>query len=438
MLQHGSSDPFNCQPIIISPRILQILNFAQNVEHALSVMPYMRRLLRDVSGCKHDFVGTLLKAQRKLNWEFTAGSEASMSALISLYSPSMAFFLPDHEQKELALMSLQYRTRSISSLRQVLSALKVSQQPDICSVMACQRLFRIHTFKNDIKQAKIHAKMTSNLASGILNNHQRAHFVYIAVFNDIVAATVHLRRPLLDYGGWLQEVISLVYPYVSDILPAEISVDDEDHNELMPLTLRRFCTRLRWYLCFSKRGIIGRVYDPVMLHKYIMLSAWRELAALLEFYAEVTSLIQPDLLNAALVLTAIMVFQKSIFLGLLHGDDFLDSSRSVLPPLKRTVQELLRAAGMYSSRARREAIAWILFNGAQLEHSRYGTSHNRRHVLEGLTVEPFWFSRTLAKHARQLGVESWLEARAVLDKFIYDEFSEPAPWEWYESCTSTV
>ncbi|KIX95363.1 uncharacterized protein Z520_08880 [Fonsecaea multimorphosa CBS 102226] len=441
--QHGSSDPFGSQAIPITPRVNQVLQYATQTLASLFATSYVRRLF---SGPWKKYFDpktvAILHDLRSFawTWEWSSAEEGSISAYVSMYATSMQRFLPKHIHKEYSMMAFSLRTRSLEVLRKRISDLDGTRQPDMALIMNVMRLFRMDSFAGDVKSARVHANMIRGFAEAVPNLEQKGHFVRMTVYNDVVAATNQLRRPLLDYDNWIQAFMDECKQQIAHYLPPEPQNGKDIHYSVSLYKLRTIMKRLQWYLSFPREAKFAprTIGDAEMIHRWIILGAQKNTATLLHLYQELTEdddpIVDLHLTNVALTLTLIMSYQKSMWEAIIQGSDICDSSRVIMPRLERVMRSTLETSTLEELHYYRQAHFWVFFVGAQMEqHKLQRTRPGSSPQQSQAAPHSLWFSNMLVQQARFLNLWAWSDARELVQSFVFNEFWEPSPSIWYEN-----
>ncbi|OAL37309.1 hypothetical protein AYO20_03485 [Fonsecaea nubica] len=444
---HGSSDPFNAQAIPVTPRVHQVLQYANQSLLSLFATSYIRRLFADP--WRRYFDPKNYGALRDIKsfawtWEWSSAEEGALSSYVSMYAISITRFLPKDAHKEYSVMALSLRTRSLEVLRKRISDLDGTRRPDMTLIMCVMRLFRMDSFAGDVKAARLHANMIRGFADSVPELEQRGHFIRMLVYNDIVSATNQLRRPLLDYKHWIQAFSNECHALIDHCLPPDPSDAEDIHHSVSLDPLRKAMKRLQWYLSFGKSTVKpGTLREAEMIHRWVILDAQRSMATLLHLYADLTddhdSHQEPHLTNIALTLTLIMSLQKSLWEAKLNGIDICDSSRFILPRLERVMRSIIESSTIEDLHYYREAHLWVFFVGAQMEQQKLKASHPSPARQKPQVAPPsLWFSNMLVLQARFLNLWEWSDARELMLSFVLNEFWEPSPLIWYETIVQNI
>jgi hypothetical protein len=142
--------------------------------------------------------------------------------------------------------------------------------------------------------------------------------------------------------------------------------------------------------------------------------------------------------EAAICLTLAHCIRKSVLAAQMEssGIDIREASHVIMPRLASTLQCAFSVVTRDEHPVYNEVYFWMLYVGAMFEERQKASK--RPIWVRNVNGTPCqWFSKLLARHASNLGVQTWSDAQRILEKFVYDRHLQPQGHLWFEDVLST-
>lgn len=445
LLLHGSSDPFNSFPVRITPEINRLITYARDVMLPnMFVPPYMKRLT--------------LATPKTLNYEdsnrviggssflltmkvFSNANEGFALAWLSSHTPAIRRLASTPTTQKLLVEGLKMRTRSIELLRQELLEHPEPSQHSLVSLrLHIRGLFEAECMAGDTISAKVHGAILMRLDDPLTTEMELVNDTIMLMFNATELACKKLERTVIPFGNWMIGRLSKFWATTSAQMPGSSAECENVHSCVQsPLTRTAFI-RLRYCLEIGESQLsLASATEKLrgeMLYGWITTKTLYDMGLLVNFYTDLLegkTLVKTKgkrLTEACMAVTLLHILRKSIHEAPLDGIDIREASDVIIPRLEKNMEDamsiLTRAERLYYD----EAYLWMFYVGAQYEQGRKSEMKD--------TYSRGWFTRMLAKHARQSNVRTWADVKKILVKFIYDKNLKPEGHLWFEKAIGTV
>ncbi|KIY00903.1 uncharacterized protein Z520_03569 [Fonsecaea multimorphosa CBS 102226] len=405
----GNSDPFNAYPVSISPRINVILRFYRDI-----VIPsqYHTGLdgWRTLDAAVEDWRDVVRSLHEKGGALGFLGRWAQVASNVT-------------NNSELATQSLRFRSQSTSMLLKKLQT--GSGLVSKSSYWHVITLYMAEAQAGNADGAWLHAKMLSR-ALKYESQHGQVDITSLRSFmyNEACACCMFLRKPVLDYDGWVPEVFKIPWAEGRKGLPAmqlsfATSLDPAIEDEFLMDMFMQQRESLAVWRHGSERGdglppavftwwCSSHLVKQMRLLKY----ALDRLDEAKEGKGPQSHLHKK---NAYLALTAVY------WTRLIAGDETLLGKEiyQTKKPLRTLTRQLLEKEQLVveftGSMKYANARLWALYVGAQAEHDHLGIQQ----------IDENWFSAQLSLLAAQMNLTSWEAVRSILDGFLDCDVVEP-------------
>ncbi|ETI19409.1 hypothetical protein G647_09242 [Cladophialophora carrionii CBS 160.54] len=356
----------------------------------------------------------------------------------SSYMPVLAKFSAPDTARELNMLAVQMRTKSMKILKQHIENMSLDAPPDISMISQIVSLFRAACKEGDNTAAKIHAGIIQRLVDRIElpDLHVRTLFM-TCMNNDVELAIAQMRNTFFDYEDWVHGQIRRFWAETlqknTPSLPPEYQALHE--SIALPAT-RQAAIRLRQYLVYRSTKV--NLNDPADLDRtdavYTIFTTYSQYdsGVLINVYINLIAGRVADveessrLVEAALALTTLHVLRRGIFEATVYGCDHRSSHHIItINHLEGTMRQVLDTASVDVLKHYREALLWVCFYGARFE---WRINLKTR----GLTRPRTWFSKTFAEQADILGLTEWPHVQKILQQFVFYEFLEPHLPLWFD------
>lgn len=441
----GSSDPFQSFPIKITPEINQVIALARDVlVPSLFIPSFARRLSfgvsKSISFDRAQF--SIAGASVSLDLlQFKKANEGVAAAWLSGHMAllaSLGFRLPEHD---ISIMELQLRTRSLELLREELAVDTEAHPFDLLlAIQHIMLLFQADCKRRDTNSASIHGPVLLDLMDKVTDNTQILHLLILLMFGNADLAATTLSRPVITLRLSMMERLSEFWASASSL----VKINDIDYKDVHPSienpTLREVSIRLRALLSITKTPL--PVIDASEKARGLAVYCWaatqtfNDMCDLLNLYHDLMEdALEPAtpgrrLTEACIALSLLQALRKSIHEADVDGRDLRDASHVILPKLQEILQQALEAVTSDEQSHYADVYFWMFFVGAQNE---------QRHVHEGSRQvnisgdsSSTWFTGMLLDQAQLLEVETWNEARRILEHFVLDQNLTPDGDSWFE------
>ena len=355
----------------------------------------------------------------------------------SSYIPVMAKFCSPETAREMNILAIAMRTRSMKALKMKIESLSPENSPDIALISQVVSLFRAACKESDIAAAKIHAGVVQCLVDKveIPDRHIRTLFM-TCMNNDSELAITQMRNTFFDYENWIQKQIARLWPNTLDKdlppLPAESKIL---HKSIQLEATRQAAIRLRQYLFYRSTKV--NLNDPQDLDRtdavFTNFTTYSQYdsGVLINVYINLVGgkvyKIKESLrsIEAALAITTLHVLRRGIFEATVYGCDHRSSHHLILiNQLEGTMRNTMATASTDELDRYREALLWIFFYGSRFEW-------RVREKAKDLTPARTWFSKLFARQVRHLRLTEWSDVQEVLEQFVFYGFLEPSLPIWF-------
>ncbi|EXJ66936.1 uncharacterized protein A1O5_10131 [Cladophialophora psammophila CBS 110553] len=408
-LFRGNSDPFNAYPITISPRVNDILRFYRDI-----VIPSQYHTSTD---------GWRTLDAAADDWKDVVRSLHEKGGALGFLARWAQVASNVTENSELAVQSLRFRSESTSMLLR-----KLQQGSGIVSRTSYWHIIALYMAEAQAGNADgawLHATMLCR-ALKYESQHGQVDITSLRSFmyNEACACCMFLRKPVLDYDGWVQDVFQTAWAKARKELPAmqlsfPTSLDPSIEDEFLVEMFIQERESLAVWQHGSKRadGLSPAVFtwwcsSHLVKHTRLVKYALDRIDDAKEGRGPQSHLHKK---NAYLALTAIY------WTRLIAGDETLLGKEiyQTKKPLRSLARQLLEKEQVVveftGSMKYAHARLWALYVGAQAEHDRLGVRH----------ASECWFSDQFSLLASRMNLSSWNSVRLILDGFLDCDVVEP-------------
>ncbi|KAK5050583.1 hypothetical protein LTR84_003865 [Exophiala bonariae] len=446
VLPGGSSDPFSAQGILITPRINQLITFIRDAYlPGIYITSFVKqlcdappRIITIAEGFK--VMGRRNADKAWISMKEELNDEGRALAWAGSYATVMARYCSKETAREIAVMGLSMKIRSISILKDKLSALRLDSQPDIAVLAQIVSLFRASCKERDLTAAKVHAEIIRRLFNRITEGTNQIRTLFLTLIsNDTEVAVSHMRRPFFNFETWVPHQLSKFWWSRGEPELPIVSLEylDLDSSICMSST-RTACIRLRRYLAIRKTPI--NLHDPVDFERcdaiFSCLSTYSmfDLGVLVSAYLDLSAANTPTMSPAqryaeeSFALTTLYLHRWGIHQATVYGGDHRDSMHlTIIGCLRTTMKNALRWCSPQDMDRYKTAFLWVFFYGARYEYRNTSSKLNFNE-----DQSKFWFSQMFARQARSMGLTAWAEIEEVLCRFVFYDFLERDPKSWFE------
>lgn len=254
------SDPFNAQGIPINPRINQLLTFIRDAYlPGIYITSFMKR-----SGLVSPTITTFaegfkLSGKRRANSVWTSmkeelTDEGRALAWIASYIPVLSRYSSPEVARELALMAIDMKVKSMRILKNKIASLQTDEQPDIALLAQIVSLFRASCKEGDLESANVHARIIRCLIDRMHEGSDQMRTLFITLLsNDTEVAVSNMRHTFFEFDNWVQKQLQKFWWSAKIFkLPPVSQQYTELHCSIRVSHNRTACIRLRRYLIFRK------------------------------------------------------------------------------------------------------------------------------------------------------------------------------------------
>lgn len=366
--------------------------------------------------------------------------EGRALAWVSSYAPVMARYSSKEVGKEITMMGMQMKLKSMRILKDKIGALSLDTQPDIAMIAQIVSLFRASCKEQDLDSAKVHAEIIRRLVDRVSDGGDQIRTLFATIMsNDTEIAVSHMRRTFFDFEIWVQRQLSKFWwSHGEANLPTVSSAYLDLHQSILMPSIRTACIRLRRYLAIRKTPI--DLDDPVDLKRGDLVFSWVstysmfDLGVLVNVYLDLSQnevhTLRPArrFAEASIALTTLYLYRWGIHQATIYGGDHRDGMHlAIIARLRSTMTNTLKLCTPQDLDHYREAFLWIFFYCGRYEHrnkKKPTTSHQDHSNI--------WFSQMFARQARLLKLTTWPEVEEVLYRFVFYDFLEQDPESWFE------
>ncbi|KIW30829.1 uncharacterized protein PV07_02523 [Cladophialophora immunda] len=448
LLLHGSSDPFNACPIKITPEVHRIITYTRDVMLPnIFSPPFFRRLtvggpkVVNYENSNKVIGGSSFRLSLK---GFGDMNEGAALAWLCGHIPNIVRLNSTQNTQQLSTARLKMRAKSLKLLREQLAGHAQTKPESLAALRLHIRcLFETECMAGDTMAAKAHADILLHLPDPLTDDMERVQHTLVMMFDATELACKKLERTVMPFGDWTAKAHARLWALTGPYLPippiyihnAHPCVEIPEHREAM--------VRLRYCLWVAETPLpFGTAQERLkadMIFAWIATKTFHDLGVLINLYVDITEgkfLFNSEghrLTQACMILTLIYESRKRVHEAIIEdGADIREASHVIMP---RLAQDMVAAMEMLSPDEcdhYQEAYLWMLYAGAQYEQRQ---KRQTRGTHVGIKVEPSedpWFTTTLAKHAVEMSVTAWEQARSILRRFVYDEHLEPDGQLWFE------
>lgn len=441
----GSSDPFQSFPIGITPEINHVVTIARDVlVPNLWIPSYVRRLSFGISKtisqerAQFSIAGPCISLDID---QFRHGNEGVASAWLSghmAFLNNLGYRLPEHD---ISTMELRLRTRSLELLRKELSMDTEVHQVDLSlAIEHIMLLFQADCKRRDSKAASVHGPILMSLIEKVTDNTRILQLMIVFMFGNTDLAAMTVARPVINLSTGLTEILSRFWALASSLVNSNENSDLEIHPTIENHTLRRVFIRLRAFLSIAQKPLpvtdASEKARGLAVYSWIATATFSDMSCLLNLHHDLmigalgSATEGQRLTEACIALGLLQTLRKSVHEAEMDGRDLRDASHVIIPKLQETLNMALEAMTPKESSHYGEAYLWMYFVGAQYEQ-RCAHSNSMRPTLSGESPS-MWFTGRLSDQAILLNVQTWIEAKRVLECFVYDKHLIPDGGLWFE------
>jgi hypothetical protein len=134
-------------------------------------------------------------------------------------------------------------------------------------------------------------------------------------------------------------------------------------------------------------------------------------------------------IHACLALTELYCLKKYLNDAEHNGIDFREAPL-IIPHLEAVLRRVMSTSSGTELWRYREALFWIFHTGVW--HGQKVRQRRQRHLQREEGFNDTWFGEQLGTQAFVLGLTSWEDAKAVLEKYVFSDMMDPHPANWYE------
>ncbi|KAJ9502740.1 hypothetical protein H2202_001862 [Exophiala xenobiotica] len=449
----GSSDPFNAFPIRVTPQIHRLISYTRDVLLTTLTLPdYMRRLTLDsprtVTFENSDRVigGANYAAIMGM---FHHATEGAVLAWLTGHIPGIVTAASEEVTHDLTIDGLKMKLQSIRLLRQDLSKYnKLSRDAKGLIRLHVRGLMESDCMALDRDSAKAHLKMLMQFDDPFGGDElSRATDTSVIMFNIVELASKGMERPLIPFGRWTHSRLASYWALCYPALPVHLPEYDEVHPCIQP-PVREIMIRLRYCIGICDSPLpTNTAADKLrgsLVYGWIATRTQHDVGVLLHLFFDLiegktsTRTAGQQFTEAAICLTLAHCIRKSVLAAQMEnsGIDIREASHAIMPRLATTLQSAFSVVAPDERPVYDEVYFWMFYVGAMFEERQKASKRpiwlRNKNGSSGL-----WFSKLLARHASNLGVRTWSDAKRILEKFVYDRHLQPEGHLWFEDVLST-
>ncbi len=446
---HGSSDPFDAYPVKITPETNRIIRYARDVMlPQIFTPPFFRRLtIGAPSSLSYDRSDKVIGGSNfLLNMKvFSDMSEGAALGWLCGHIPAIVRNSPGTMQ-ELTVLRLNMRAKSMKLMREKLTNRSGSSAESLLALrLHIRTLYEAECMAGDTAAARAHMNILLRLEDPITDELLRASHLMVMMFNTTELACKKLERTLLPFGEWTRKTFAPLWTLCSPFLPVSPETVNKAHPSVKIPLLREAMIRLRYCLWFGQAPLpFGTAQERLgadMIFAWTATQLFNDLGVLMNLYMDI---IEGEIsfrsegrrwAEACMVLTQLHMVRKCVHEAIIEGGvDLREASHVIMPRLERDLKMAMESMTQAEEVYYQEALFWMLYAGALHEQRR-----RRRKGPIGLDrvfLEQPWFIGALAMYAGCMKITSWDQAKAVLQKFVYDKYLEPDGHIWFEEVIS--
>lgn len=463
----GNSDPFESFPVTITARVFELLRFDRYYIHEAT------KTLSIYLGPANKLFIPSWSSQ----WcSMFSSSDVPILGYLSRVAAIVGSLLhkPDY-----TMMAVAFKMQAMKRLRSHLTALEGTPQYQVQTVHSVTSLIIAEMVNDNAKAAQVHLLMLKRLVEDpMLSQFIDIQSLFVMLFLDMQGATLSSNHTVLDQskGGWMERHFWASWSQAEIRLPSMTKAAEELLDPSLEFCgLRASFTRLheqymllQYLLERSKRmhDTISRVSAEVLNDWFYIMTRmtflvsrlnnamvieWNELSSTLDG-GEVwgTETLNQSRLGqhyqsfrssavtiyARLVASIAAIFYTRRFANVDATPATLCACARIhkagTAPLKK-IRLLVEAMDTCSSLSDTSTYAnlrlWVLFVAAQhVQYVRDYCDNNR------LKEEETWAMSEFGRHLVSMGISTWRECEAILERFLYYSSIEPIPSPgWFET-----
>lgn len=361
-------------------------------------------------------------------------------AWVSSYAPVMARYSSPQVARELLLMAIDMKLKSMRILKQKIGSLSNNLPPDIALLAQIVSLFRASCKERDLDSARVHAEIIRCLVDRIHQGSDQIRTLFITLLsNDTEVALSNMCHTFFEYERWVEGQFQKFWwnQGIFNLPPVPLQHLDL-HPSIRILPSRSACIRLRRYLMIRKMKI--NIRDPQDIARSDVIFAWvsnysmYDLGLLINVYLNLLEgkvYDEPVVIRSAeasVALTALYCYRWGVHQATIYGGDHRDGMHlTIINRLQNILQTTLELATPQDLRRYQETFLWMMFYGA-----RYEYRVNKRNTSKETTASQHWFSTKFAQQVRVLELTTWVDVRHTLRRFVFFEFLEHDVDLWFE------
>ncbi|OAP64137.1 hypothetical protein AYL99_00109 [Fonsecaea erecta] len=445
---HGSSDPFNACPVKITPEVNRILTYTRDVMLPnIFSPPFFRRLtvggpkIVNFENAKKVIGGPSFLLSMK---GFRDMNEGAALAWLCGHIPGIVRLNSPQSTQQLSTARLKMRAKSLKLLREHLASHAQTSPESMAALRLHIRcLFETECMAGDTMAAKAHADILLRLPDPLTDEVERAQHLLVMMFDATELACKKLERTVLPFGSWTAKAHARLWAMASQFVPippvyvhnAHSCVEIPEHREAM-ITLRYCLWIAETPLPF---GTSEERLKADMIFAWIATKTFHDLGNLINLYVDIMEgkiLFNSEghrLTQACMVLTLVYESRKRVHEAIIEdGADIREASNVIMPRLAQDMATAMEMMSPVECVHYQEAYLWMLYAGALHEQRQQSKMRWTSFNPKVESTEKPWFTTTLAKHADQMNVTTWAEAKAILRQFLYDDHLEPDGHLWFE------
>ena len=434
---HGSSDPFNAQPVPVPARANQAVAFVRTYYLSCWMFSFMLQLGEEKARSR---VLSLAHGGHQWLWNVHFQEPINFWAAIACGMPLLQRLLPEDTRYELERIRLLITTRSLSRIREQMQDLGEARIPPDTLVSKVLSAFAGSAMSADVKGARITLKTFRNLIERMRPEGRNIKWFRVALWGDATSAVLQMRRPILDHESWIPNVLAPVWEEGDSIL-FQVKPDGNALSAFLPnpplieaFSFARKAIEASRVKSAPWRGGDARQTD--LICHYTKTKAEHHKCCLLNLYFD---LIERKPSAASHLTESDCHFQTALTLSLLYiihrtftdslqdnGADFHESASIILPRLRSEVECASPTSSMAERKFWQSAYLWIYYVGSYAEER---VSRNRCGFNN---LSQTWFHRKLAREGVQAGLSTWEQAKPILERVFFSSSLSPHPKTWYE------
>ena len=443
-VDHGSSDPFDCFPVEVTPTVNRVISLARDCYlPALYIPRFLRKTMDGELPASRDIRTERLLGARSVwrNFEVGFSTPETAVAWISSHTTEISRLLSDHERPEFDLAALKIRTQALCTLRAAV-AREAGGYPSMAVVQQIMWLFRSECVEGRVEGAQTHANIIRYVGEAVQDPEAMTSLFIIAMYNDAELACSRFQKTLLDFDTWLPSRMNAFWSRADPMILPRLPTSCGDlHESIKDVTIRGICTHIKRSLAVQDLSLnmetVGEKAYGDMVFQWMGSHMQHDIGVLINYAVDLLQLELEDhnemraerYLTAALALTTLYWLRKYTQEATLNGVDLRDASHVLVPRLQQALELFDCNASILEKQTYGDALFWMYFTGAHWEQAREDLA--RRRAVPLPPDSDYWFSRKLAEHAYRLGLTQRSKVRELLQQFIFNDIMNPHPSQWY-------